>query len=90
MVGVKEGDLQPPGELTPDGGFAGAGQADEGNHAALLPAAKFNASEDMVSCRRVAQIDRARGDSFRPFRGKHGPIKVGNYWPAREELADQQ
>ena len=31
MIGVKEGELQPPGELSPDGGFAGAGQADEGD-----------------------------------------------------------
>lgn len=29
MVGIKERQLQPPGELPPDGGFTGAGQADQ-------------------------------------------------------------
>ncbi|MDB5940247.1 MAG: hypothetical protein JWP77_2611, partial [Polaromonas sp.] len=29
MVGVEKRKLQPPGELSPDGGFTGAGEADE-------------------------------------------------------------
>lgn len=28
VVGVEKGKLQPPGELSPDGGFTGAGEAD--------------------------------------------------------------
>ena len=32
MVGVKEGQLQSPGELAPDGGFAGAGQTYKTDH----------------------------------------------------------
>ena len=33
LIGIKKGKLKPSGELTPDGGFAGAGEADEGDHA---------------------------------------------------------
>ena len=29
MIGIKERKLQPPGELPPDGGFTGAGEANE-------------------------------------------------------------
>lgn len=32
VVRVEEGKLQPSGELSPDGGFARAGEADEGDH----------------------------------------------------------
>ena len=31
VVGVEKGQLQAPGELPPDGGFTGAGEADEGD-----------------------------------------------------------
>ena len=30
LIRINKGKLKPPGELTPDGGFAGAGEADEG------------------------------------------------------------
>jgi len=32
MVGIKKRELQPPGELPPDGRFTGTGQADQTNY----------------------------------------------------------
>lgn len=29
LVGIKERELQPPGQLAPDGGFTGSGEADQ-------------------------------------------------------------
>ena len=29
LIGINKGKLKPPGELTPNGGFSGAGEADE-------------------------------------------------------------
>ena len=29
LIGINKGKLEPPGKLTPDGGFAGTGEADE-------------------------------------------------------------
>jgi hypothetical protein len=40
MVGVEKRQLQPPGELPPDGGFTGAGEADEGDHYFMTPTNK--------------------------------------------------
>ena len=31
LIGINKGKLKPPGELTPNGGFAGAWEADEGD-----------------------------------------------------------
>ena len=36
VIGIDKGKLQAPGELSPDGGFSGAWQADEGD-ASHLP-----------------------------------------------------
>ena len=48
MVGVEKSEFQPPGELSPDGGFTGAGEADEGDQGVSIRQV-FSQKETMTS-----------------------------------------